>query len=213
MNNERETFLRKINEFIIFSKNNSPKELKSNYLRLVKEYHPDKNNKIDKEILNEYMIIINNTYNEIERKTKGIKLKDKTHGQKYFDINTFCQLLETIETIYLIRKERNDIRFDEYRQLFLKKISGYNQQVGKAFSLMLSDETISGENFDTFLSGIAGYEKIFNNAYIYTEYYMKKTQKAANNNFDEYGKRSNEEIKGATASIKKWFNELVENIL
>jgi DnaJ-class molecular chaperone len=127
MNNEREIFLKKINEFIISSQNNK-KELKSAYLQLVKEYHPDKNNRLDKEILNEYMIIINNAYNEIIKKPGKIKLKDKQNSSGYFYINAFCQLLSKIKTISSNSGKTNDPKEGEYRNLVIKEISKYNKE-------------------------------------------------------------------------------------
>jgi len=56
----------KINAFICFSKNtNDNSAIKSEYLKLVKEFHPDINNYLGKETANEYMIIINYIYEQL----------------------------------------------------------------------------------------------------------------------------------------------------
>jgi hypothetical protein len=212
MNNEREIFLMKINEFIISSKSNNKKEFKSIYLKLVKEYHPDKNNNIDKNTLNEYMVIINNIYNESEVKSEQIIARDKQNDSKYFFINTFCQLISRIKTIYSNNKEPSDPQNGKYGDLVIREISKYNQKAGESFLLLLSQKTINRKDNDIYLKWITVYEQIFNNIYIYTKYYVRKKQKEGNNYFHEYTKDKPEEIKEAIEIITKWFDELIENI-
>jgi hypothetical protein len=211
--NEREIFLRKVNEFIASAKSNNKKELKSLYLKLVKEYHPDKNNKIDKNILHEYMVLINNTYNEIEKKSERKKLKNKQTNSKYFYINTFCQLLSRIKTYCSTDGKTDDPEFGGNRDSIIKEISKYNQKAGESFSLLLPQKAANGKNNNAYVKGIAVYEQIFNNAYVYTKYYTKKMQETADTYFYEYADGNTKEIKEAVGIITKWLDGLIENML
>ena len=60
------SFKEKISDFINFSQNaNDNNSIKSEYLKLVKEFHPDINNSLNEETANEYMIILNYTYEQL----------------------------------------------------------------------------------------------------------------------------------------------------
>ena len=77
MENTSKIFLEEINEFINFAKNTPDKDtVKSKYFELVKKYHPDVNNERDKNILNEYIIIVNNIFEKIINKTNDIRHKN-----------------------------------------------------------------------------------------------------------------------------------------
>ena len=89
-------FKEKISNFIRFSQSvNDNNGIKSEYLKLVKEFHPDINKKLDKETANEYMIIINYTYEQLLNKKNNFEViqndeyeKNKING-KYCFINEF----------------------------------------------------------------------------------------------------------------------------
>ena len=91
-----DNFSEKINNFINFSKNSSDNmTVKSEYLKLVKEYHPDTNNNLSKDVANEYMIILNYFYEQLKHNKNGFKIekldeydKNKING-KYCFINEF----------------------------------------------------------------------------------------------------------------------------
>jgi hypothetical protein len=215
MDKDRELFLQKLNGFIIDSKNVDKNKVRQTYLELVKEYHPDKNNEIDKSTLHEYMILINNIYNEIEKKNGNTEIKSKTENSHYFYINIFCQLFSKVKTICVNNETTNNPKYNEYRELFILEINKYSKDAGRAFSLLLSDEIINNKNsnIDIFIKGLAAYEQIFSNAYIYTEYYIKKVQRSALNYFHEYKKDTVDEIKEAMDVIEKWLNELISEII
>jgi len=90
------SFKEKIKNFIGFSKSiNDNNSIKSEYLKLVKEFHPDTNNNLNNETANEYMIIINYTYEQLinnKNDFQNIRTdeyeKDKING-KYCFTNEF----------------------------------------------------------------------------------------------------------------------------
>jgi hypothetical protein len=165
------------------------------------------------------MVLINNVYKEIERKIEigkmKIKIKNYQNNSQYFYITNFCQLISTIKTIYTKDEKIKGSKFDECKEKFIMEVIQYNQTVGNAFSLLLSEKIIDekNSNIDLFAEGIAGYEQIFKNIYIYTKYYVNKIQKAANNHFTEYKKNKTKEIKNAVDIIVAWFNELIDIFL
>jgi len=91
----KDNFKEKLNQFINQSQDTGNGNIKSEYLKLVKEFHPDINKEIKNETANEYMIIINYVYENLINKKKGFKLfkedeyeKQKING-KYCFINEF----------------------------------------------------------------------------------------------------------------------------
>ncbi|MCL2272554.1 MAG: J domain-containing protein [Treponema sp.] len=91
----KDNFKEKLNQFINQSQNTYNSNIKSEYLKLVKEFHPDINKEIKNETANEYMIIINYVYENLINKKTGFKLlkedeyeKQKING-KYCFINEF----------------------------------------------------------------------------------------------------------------------------
>ena len=210
MESEREKFINKINKFIFLSKNSDFDIIKSYYLNLVKEYHPDKNHKIGKNILNEYMIIINNIYEEMEKNSNKININNDIHNKKYFYIITFCRLLSKIE---IIHTNRNETNFNKIRNDFITEINKYDQNVGKSFSLILFDEIIIKKDFEIFLNGIICYERVFNNLYSYTQYYIDKNIKSAVNYFNNFKNKNTQELQNSIEIIKEWFNKLLNKIV
>ena len=212
MNNEREVFLNRMNNFIALSKYSNKKDFKLNYLELVKEYHPDKNNKIDKNTLNEYMIIINNTYNNLRKNSRKINVLKKQNDSKYFYIIVFCELLSRIKKICKPNDEIKGPNFVEHKNLIINEISKYDLKVSEAFSLLITQKTIEEKKFDSFQKGLDIYEKIFRNTYTYTEYYSKKLQETGKNYLENYKNNNTQEKKAAIEIIIKWFDGIIKSI-
>jgi hypothetical protein len=64
-----DNFFDKLKDFIKFSQNSvSNTEIKNEYLKLVKEFHPDANKNIDFNLANEYMINLNYVYEHLINK-------------------------------------------------------------------------------------------------------------------------------------------------
>jgi curved DNA-binding protein CbpA len=86
-------FKEKINNFINCSQDKN--KIRAEYLKLIKEFHPDTNRELNKEIANEYMIIINYLYEQLIHNKNNSQLfqmdeyeKNKING-KYCFINEF----------------------------------------------------------------------------------------------------------------------------
>jgi curved DNA-binding protein CbpA len=86
-----ENFKQRINQFIHFSKNiDDNVKIKFEYIKLVKEFHPDVNKNIENKLANEYMVIINYIYEQLINKNKIVlNQTDKTEkiNGKYFFTN------------------------------------------------------------------------------------------------------------------------------
>lgn len=104
-------FKEKISAYIGFSQSNKDKNnIKSEYLKLVKEFHPDTNKELSKEIASEYMIIINYAYEQLihnKNNFKPVKTdeyeKNKIDG-KYCFINEYGVKEYISDKIYYIYK-------------------------------------------------------------------------------------------------------------
>ena len=69
------SFREKINGFISFSGNsNDNNSIKIEYLKLVKEFHPNITSNPDKETANEYMIMVNNPSYDGNKEETGYKI-------------------------------------------------------------------------------------------------------------------------------------------
>jgi len=88
-------FSEKIKQFIDFSQNNiSSDEIRNEYLKLVKEYHPDANRDIDFNLANEYMMNINYVYEHLlNKKSIPSQTEDEYESNmengKYWFINDY----------------------------------------------------------------------------------------------------------------------------
>jgi hypothetical protein len=92
-------FSDRLKEFIKFSQNNAtPGEIKNEYLKLVREYHPDTNKSVDFDLANEYMMNLNYVYEHlIHREVFVAKADDKAEDEyeknmedgKYWFINDY----------------------------------------------------------------------------------------------------------------------------
>jgi DnaJ-class molecular chaperone len=104
-------FREKISAFINFSQNtNDNNSIKSEYLKLVKEFHPDVNKELSKETACEYMIIINYTCEQLMHNKNNFSFiktdeyeKNKIDG-KYCFINEFGVKELISDKIYYIYK-------------------------------------------------------------------------------------------------------------
>jgi curved DNA-binding protein CbpA len=75
-------FKERINKFIVSAQNAGGAEIKSEYIKLVKEFHPDVNRNTENSLANEYMVIINYIYEQlINKKTVELKPADE-HGNR-----------------------------------------------------------------------------------------------------------------------------------
>ena len=160
MENIREIFLREINEFIKYSNDMPDMEtLKAKYLELAKKYHPDVNNRIDKNILNEYMVIINNIFEKIM--SGKIIRNDRTNikSNNDFDFNTFCQLLKKITVMGINKYTVNDRIFTEYVNLLVLEIGKFSKEAGEAFSTVFLERNflISGYKAKLLTDGLKSY--------------------------------------------------------
>jgi curved DNA-binding protein CbpA len=161
MENSRETFLRKINDFIVSAKIAPDKNaIKSKYLELVKEYHPDTNKELDKNILNEYMVIINNSFEKIMNgKTGAAGRKNRKSSAREFDFDIFLRLLTGIAEMGITGETAKNRTFAEYKKLMILEIEKSSKYAAGAFELLLSGETI-GKNqgkIGSFNSGLVYY--------------------------------------------------------
>jgi len=221
----REIFLQKINEFILFSNKLPDKDaIKSKYLDLVKEYHPDVNNEIDGTILNEYMVIINNIFEKIMNdKIKHSKHKSTGNNIQGFNFTVFCQLLTKITEIGINNETISDGVFCEYKNLLLLEIKKFDKSAEEAFELLLSGELIIGDAYKIKLlnSGIANYVYLLNSVPISTkEKYKRMTDihitnmqlgKIADNYLLEYKDScGDEEYKKAVEKVIQWLKEIVK---
>jgi hypothetical protein len=220
MKDSRNIFLQDINEFIILSRNELDKDIiKVKYLELVKKYHPDVNNKIDKKILNEYMIIINNSYEKL-RTRKNNKYKTTENNVQGFNFNIFLLLLKKIVEIGINKETIKNEIFNEYKKLLLIEIEKSNKNVSEAIKLLFSEETLNkyGQKIDLFSNGIIHYMYLLLKVPASTkEKYKnmpdikianKQTEKVADSYLKEYKDYCKEdEEKDAIEILQEWFKE------
>ena len=97
MDNIRQLFKDRIKYFINFSRNNvSNMDIKKEYLKLVKEFHPDTNKNIEEKLANEYMVTINYIYETLINKRElriNVNFEDefekKKENGKYVFVNDY----------------------------------------------------------------------------------------------------------------------------
>jgi curved DNA-binding protein CbpA len=134
MDNAGQLFKDRIKCFINFSQNNSDMDIKKEYLKLAKEFHPDANKNIKDKLANEYMITINYVYETLINK-KELKIdvdfedefeKKKENG-KYIFVNDYGRNEYIAEKSLYIYK----LGLLEYQQcykiLFNKSVFGGNR--------------------------------------------------------------------------------------
>jgi curved DNA-binding protein CbpA len=223
MEDNRETFLQDINQFIIFSKNITDKNIiKSKYLELVKKYHPDVNSDANKNILNEYMAIINNTFEKTENGRAGyIERKDSENDIRSFNFATFCQLLKKVAEIGINKETVKDKIFNEYKSLLILEIEKSNKYASEAFRKLFSEEIAMEykQKINLFNSGITYYMYLLKSVPPNTkEKYKrmpdirianKQAEKVADSYLNEYKKYCKEdEYKDAIEIIMEWLKEI-----
>jgi hypothetical protein len=134
-------FSDKLKEFIKFSQNNvSNNEIKSEYLKLVKEYHPDTNKDMDFDLANEYMINLNYVYEHLINKKPFVNKIDDEYERniengKYWFINDYG------------RKE-----YVKEKPLYVYKLGLLEYQ--KCFRIMFNNSVFNGKGDES------GYEVI-----------------------------------------------------
>jgi len=134
-------FKEKLNKFINDSQNNDNDFIKSEYLKMVKEFHPDVNKPIKNELANEYMILINYVYENLIHNKKDFKLIQDDEYEKYKINGKYCFINE-----FGIKENISD------KILFIYKMEKLEYK--KASNIMLTKPTYTGSKEKT------GYEII-----------------------------------------------------
>jgi DnaJ-class molecular chaperone len=138
MENSRKVFLHEINEFISSSKKIQDKDIiKQKYLDLVKKYHPDVNNEIDKNILNEYMIIITNSFEDLMNNTTS-KKQENTENNDIggFNFDLFMLLLGKITGRGINKENIKDKVFIGYKNLLITEIEKSSKYAREEIELL-----------------------------------------------------------------------------
>ena len=135
-------------------------------------------------------------------------IKQKNNRKFWGKIKGELELKIKRREIKFSKKNFNKIRND-----FITEINKYDQNVGRSFSLILSDEIIIKKDFEIFLNGIICYERVFNNLYSYTQYYINKNIKSAVDYLNNYKNKNTQELQNSIDTIKEWFNELLNKIV
>ena len=220
MEDSRKIFLQEINEFIFLSKNILDKDIiKIRYLDLVKKYHPDVNNIIDKKTLNEYMVIINNSFEKITSR-KNYKNKNKENDSLGFNFDTFMLLLNKITEIGINKENIKNKVFNEYINLLVMEVEKSNKNVSEAIKLLFSEETLNkyGQKINLFNNGIIHYLYLLKNVPSSTkEKYKnmpdikianKQGEKVADSYLKEYKDYCKEDgEKDAVEILQEWLKE------
>jgi hypothetical protein len=135
-------FKEKINRFINFSRNtNDNSIIKSEYLKLVKEFHPDTNKNMDKETANEYMIIINYIYEQLTHNINNFKFVQTDEYEK-----------NKINGKYCLKNEYGIKEYISEKILYVYKLG--RLEYSKAYMIMHNNPTHTGNKEKT------GYEII-----------------------------------------------------
>jgi curved DNA-binding protein CbpA len=153
MTESKDVFKEKINVFIEYSQDTNDKnKIKLEYLKLVKEFHPDVNNEIKNELANEYMIIINYVFENLMNGKKDINLDKSDEYEKYKINGKYCFINEFGKKEYISDKI-----------LFVYKLG--KLEYSKAYEIMLDNPSYTGNKEKT------GYEII---GHLYKAYkYLK----------------------------------------
>jgi hypothetical protein len=137
-----DNFKEEINHFMNISQDVHDKSIiKQEYLKLVKEFHPDTNKNIRAEIANEYMIIINYVYQQLVHYKMNIKLFQKDEYDKNLINGKYCFINEFGITEYISDKI-----------LYVYKLG--RMEYNKAYTIMVSNPSYGGNKEKT------GYEII-----------------------------------------------------
>jgi hypothetical protein len=157
-------FKEKINHFINISQNMDDSSLiKREYLKLVKEFHPDTNRNINIEVANEYMIVINYVYEQLIHNKKDIQLVQKDEYEKNKINGRYCFM--------------NEFGVKEYisdKILYVYKLG--KLEYAKALTIMLKNPSYNGNKEKT------GYE-IIGHLYKAYKYYKEVIKIDRNGNW------------------------------
>ena len=158
---EENNFKQKLDQFIKYSQNvNDNSLIKNEYLKLVKEFHPDINKNDSNELANEYMIIINYVYENLIHNKNNFTLIKEDEYEKYKINGKYIFVNE-----YNIKENISDKIFFIYKLGMLE----YN----KARIIMLDNPSYNGNKEKT------GYEII---GHLYKAYkYFKDVIRMDNN--------------------------------
>ena len=195
---QKDNFKDKISQFIILSKStNDDNIIRSEYLKLVKEFHPDVNKNIDNVTANEYMIIINYVYENLLFNKCDFTLIQNDEYDKYKINGKYCFI--------------NEFGIKEYisdKILFVYKLG--KLEYAKANTIMLTKPTYTGGKEKT------GYEII---GYLYKacKYFKDVIKMDKNSNWGRnalvnlhYAFRMNEHItRGLNISDSKEIIEII----
>jgi len=95
----------------------------------------------------------------------------------------------------------------------VSEINKDNKNIGKHFSLLLSDENIKKDSIKYFSDGYANYNSIIQNYFQYKEQNIKQCITVGNSYFNDYINKSNiSEIQKIIEEIKIWLEEKIERI-
>jgi curved DNA-binding protein CbpA len=98
-----EKFRNEITQFINDFQHADNAKIKSGYLKLVKEFHPDVNKDIENKLANEYMIIINHVYEQLINEKKIVLKSIDEHEKNKVD-GKYCFINEQGVKEYLSEK-------------------------------------------------------------------------------------------------------------
>jgi len=134
---ENNSFKEKLDNFIKFSQNtNDNSQIRNEYLKLVKEFHPDVNKNLNNELANEYMMIINYVYENLLHNKSNFKLIKDDEYEKYKINGKYCFVNE-----YNIKEYISD------KILFIYKLGML--EYGKANIVMLDNPSYNGKKEET----------------------------------------------------------------
>jgi curved DNA-binding protein CbpA len=128
-----ENFRKRINQFIHSSKNiEDAIKIKSEYIKLVKEFHPDVNKNIENKLANEYMVIINYIYEQLINKKKialnpGDK-KEKINGKYCFTNEEGIKEYISDKTVYIYKLGKYE--YDMALRKCMRPSGGDNEKEG-----------------------------------------------------------------------------------
>ena len=214
MKHTDELFRQEIIEFISLP-NYAPDKniIKSKYLELVKKYHPDTNDKMDKNILHEYMTIINTAF---EKKQNGVSMKTQKTSQETvkkdsgqnFDFRKFTSLFARYTSPHFYSCSE---MFQKATQALVWEIKKSDKAVGEAFARLSTKEIMYTTSFRLYHSGL----KYYVNRYVYTDAPVDNSagEKIGDGFFVEYKDSCKkhgrfEEIKAAVDTVNKWLKAI-----
>jgi curved DNA-binding protein CbpA len=126
-------FKEKIHQFINASRNtDDAAKIKSEYIKLIKEFHPDTNKSAENKLANEYTVILNYVYEQLTHKKKAAvkpmgKIK-KTNGKYCFINEDGVQEHISDETVYIYKLGKYE--YDMALRICMRPSDGDNEREG-----------------------------------------------------------------------------------